>query len=283
MSTKSTTTDQPDLTPATTAHLPAVIDASPALPDFDNDPWAGVADGDLSPATARSIPLLVQNRKSDGGILDEETGEVLRSIDFVWLAKSTSRAWWPLPFGKGEAIPTCRSADGIVPDPLSPEVQNPACATCPQARWDSDDPTFRRCADSIEALIFLPQGDAGRLARIRFGGLALKPAQNYWDSFMARMPRRPPIAFVSHMELVPTETPNGTFLVPAFRRVLELRREDAQPLIEERDRRLEEWTSTVAEDVATGATREAEHTPTAAPAGDPGSYEPTTEYGSEPF
>jgi hypothetical protein len=274
--TKSTT-DQPDLTPAT------IGDTTPAaLPNFIDDPWAGVADGDLSPATARSIPLLIQNRKSDGGIVDEETGEVLRAIDFVWLAKSTSRAWWPEPFGKGEKVPACRSADGIVPDPQSPQVQAKACAICPKAKWDDPDPAFRRCADNIEALIFLPQGDAGRLARIRFGGLAYKPAQAYWDSFMARMPRRPPIAFVSHMELEPVKTDNGTFLVPTFRRVLELRRDEAQPLIDERDHRLEEWTSTVAEDVAAGATREPEQAPASPSAGDPGPYEPTDNYG-EPF
>jgi len=251
MSTKTA-----DATPA------VVTDATPALIDLSDDPWAGVSDGDLSPATARSIPMLTLNRKEGNGFTDAETGEArITALDFVWLAKSTSRAWWPEAFGKGEKNPTCRSADGVVPDPQSPEVQSQACATCPQAKWESDDKDFRRCVDTIEMLVFLPDPHGfGRLARVRFGGLAYRPTQAYWDSFSARLPHRPPIAFVSHVELEAVGTDNGVFLVPKFSRVRELSIDEARPLIEERDRRIAEWTATVAEDVATGATREAEAT-----------------------
>ena len=271
--TKPTTPDTLPI-PATTA------DATPAIIDTANDPWADVQDGDLSPATARSIPLLALNRKESGGFIDSETGEKVTELDFVWLAKGTTRAWWPEAFGKGDKAPSCRSADGVVPDPSSPEVQSPACATCPNARWNGEDAPA--CKQSIEAMVFLPDPHGfGQLNRLRLGGMAISPAQAYWDSFSARLPRRPPIAFVSHVELEPTDTPNGVFLVPTFRRVRELSREEAQPLIDERDRRIAEWTATVAEDVATGATREPEGSP-APPAGDPGSYEPTTDYGA-PF
>lgn len=263
-----------------TDNTPAVIsDATPALIDLSDDPWAGVSDGDLSPATARSIPLLTLNRKSDGGFFDAETGEVTTEQDFVWLAKGTTRAWWPEPFGKGDKAPSCRSADGVVPDPTSPDVQSPACATCPNARWQGDDAPA--CKQSIEAMVFLPDPMGfGRLARVRFGGMAIAPAQAYWDSFSARMPRRPPLAFVSHVELEPTKTDNGTFLVPKFSRVREVSREEAQPLIDERDRRIAEWTATVAEDVATGATRD--EAPTADAGSEPGTYV-TPDYADEPF
>lgn len=252
-----------------------------------DDPWSDVSDGDLSPATARSIPLLALNRKDGQGFIDTETGEVgIKELDFIWLAKGTTRAWWPEAFGKGDKAPACRSADGIVPDPSSPEVQNPVCATCPNARWNGDEAPA--CKQSIEAMVFLPDPlGFGRLARIRFGGMAIKPAQEYWDSFSARLPRRPAIAYVSHIELEPTDTPNGTFLVPKFRRVNELSRPDAQPLIDERDRRISEWQSTVAEDVAAGATREREDhasaTPPATGGSEAGTYETPDYEGGEPF
>ncbi len=265
-------TTKTDTTPAVLAN------ATPALIATD-DEWADVGDGDLSPATARSIPLLALNRKETGGFIDEETGEKMTALDFVWLAKGTTRAWWPEAFGKGDKAPSCRSADGVVPDPTSPNVQSQACASCPMSRWNGDDSP--ECKQSVEAMVFLPDPlGFGRLARIRLGGMAIAPAQAYWDSFSARMPRRPPIAYQSHIDLEAVGTDNGTFLVPKFSRVKEYTRSEVQPLIDERDRRIAEWTATVAEDVATGATRDE---PSASPSGDPGSYEPTTDYGDEPF
>lgn len=264
--------------------LPATITepAAPALISPD-DEWADVGDGDLSPATAASIPLLALNRKESGGFVDSETGVKEIELDFVWLAKGTTRAWWPEPFGKGDKAPSCRSADGLVPDPASPEVQNPTCASCPRSRWVGEDSP--ECKQSIEAMVFLPDPlGYGRLARVRFGGMAIKPAQDYWDSFSARMPRRPPLAYISHVALEPTETPNGTFLVPHFSRVRPLSRAEAQPLIDERDRRIAEWSAAVADDVATGATRDAEQ-PAGAPSGAAGT--PTEPYytddDGEPF
>jgi len=267
-----------------TDNTPAVVPAATlatnagALIATDDD-WQDVSDGDSSPPTAQSIPLLHLNRKSDGGFLDTDTGEVTQRIDFVWLAKGTSRAYWDKPFGQGDKAPTCRSTDGVRPDPNSPDVQAETCAGCPNSRWDGDNPPT--CKLSIEAMVFVPSGEGvGHLARVRWGGMAVAPAQAYWDSFSARMPRRPAIAFLSSAELEPEKTPNGTFLVPKFSRSLELSRADAQPLIDERDRRLAEWKTTVAEDVATGATRE--ESPSAPAGGSPeGTY--LLDDGSEPF
>lgn len=266
-------TNKTDTTPA--------VPEAPSVPALisDDDEFAGVSDGDLSPATARSIPLLALNRKSDGAFIDSDSGEMTSELDFVWLAKGTTRAWWPEPFGKGKPAPACRSADGVVPDPNSPNVQSQACASCPHSRWVGDDAPA--CKQSIEAMVFLPDPlGYGRLARIRLGGMAIAPAQAYWDSFSARMPRRPPLAYISHVALEPTSTPNGTFLVPKFSRVRPLTRAEAQPLIDERDRRISEWQSTVAEDVATGATRD-EPPVEAAGGSAPGTY--VTDDGGEPF
>lgn len=226
-----------------------------ALIDATGDSWSDVADGDLSPPTAQSIPLLALSRKIDGGFVDSDTGEKSTELDFVWLAKGSTRAYWSEPFGKGDKAPTCSSADGITPLPHSTEVQSPACATCPHSRWAGVESPA--CKDSIEAMVFLPDPlGYGTLARLRLGGMAIGPSQTFWDSFSARMPRRPPIAYVSHVALTPTETPNGTFLVPAYRRVKELTRAEAQPLIDERDRRIAEWQSVTASEVAAGDTRE---------------------------
>lgn len=229
-----------------------IVGAPPALINTEDDTWGDVDDGDLSPSDLTRIPLLSLNRKIDGGFTIEDTGEITQTIDFVWLAKGKSRAWWPDPFGKGNTAPDCRSADGIKPEPSSPALQSETCAACPHSRWVGDDPPA--CHDAIDAMIFLPDPlSFGRLARLRFGGLAIAPARSYWDSFSVRLPRRPPIAYVSRITLEPVDTDNGKFLSPRFGRVRELSREEAQPLIDERNRRLEEWRRQVAEDVATAA------------------------------
>lgn len=243
--------------------LPAVQDkgSDVALPEQDaaalealgafssDDPWAQVDSGDLSPEPAR-ISHMALNRKVDGGFVDAETGEKVLELDFIWLAKGKSRAWWPDPFGKGDAAPGCRSFDGVKADPASPDLQNQGdCLTCPHARWANGDPP--ECADAVEALVFLPDpGSVGRLARIRWNGLSVAPARAYWGSFEERLPRRPPMSVVTHVELEGKETDNGTFLVPRFSRRGVLPFEEARPLIAERDRRIAEWQEELAADVA---------------------------------
>lgn len=221
-----------------------------------DDDWASVDDGDLSPPDDRvglSFPLLALNRKVDGGFVDADTGEKFRETDFIWLAKATSRAWWPEAFGKGDAAPSCRSFDGLKADPNSPDVQNQGdCVTCPHAQWGEDNPD---CRESVEMMVFLPDpaGGMGRLARFRMNGLAVAPTKGFWRSFADRMPRRPAIAFLSHVKLEETETDNGTFLVPRFSRIRELAFAEAKPIIDERDRRIAEWQEHLASDIAEGA------------------------------
>lgn len=226
--------------------------AKAALAAFDSDdPWRNVPSGDLSPEPSR-ISHMALNRKVDGGFVDAETGEKSRELDLIWLAKGKSRAWWKDPYGKGEAAPGCRSFDGLKADPNSPDLQNAGdCTTCPHARWENGDPPA--CAESIESLNFVPDpGGIGRLTRIRWGGLSVAPARAYWNSFEERLPKRPPMAYVTHVELTETETDNGTFLVPRFSRGAELPYTEAEPLIAERDRRIAEWQEDLARDVTEG-------------------------------
>ena len=235
--------------PATTA------DATPEKPAGvlsslnADDEWAGVDDGDLTGDSGGRIPFLALSRKLDGGFADPETGELSSEIDFVWLAKMRSRAQWDQPFsGKDASAPDCRSFDGIVSDPASPNRKAEHCAECPLSQWKGDQPP--ECKESIEALVYIQDDvDAGRLARIRFGGIAVAPARSYWDSFKTRIPRRPPMAFLSRATLEPVDTDNGKFLRPRFERVAEIARAEAQPLIEERDRRIEDWKADIARSV----------------------------------
>jgi hypothetical protein len=218
-----------------------------------DDDWADVGDGDMDPESKGRIPHLILNRKLDGGFTDPETGEIVQSLDFIWLARSRSRAFWMEPFGKGSKSPDCRSHDGIVPDPESPNLQSDRCASCVHAQWVEDMPA--NCNASIEALTFIPDAyGEGRLARLRFGGMSVKPANDYWSTFATRVPRRPPIAFVTHAQLEPVKTPNGTFLVPKFTVAAEIPRGQANGLIAERDRRLADWQADTADDVAAGTT-----------------------------
>lgn len=226
------------------------------------DEWSDVDDMDLSPSDRFVIPLLQLNRKVDGGFVNEDTGEIQREIDAVLMAKVNTRAWWPEAFGKGDAAPACRSDDGIEPNaerspaqqpdwqlPSKAEGETPAstCAACPNSQWDGDNPPA--CTESIEFLAFVPTDHgAGKVVRLRFGGLALGPARRFWESFKTRLPKRPPIAYLTHIALQDEVTDNGTFLVPTFRRQLELDRAGAQPILEARDQRQLEWRHAVSAD-----------------------------------
>lgn len=271
--TETTTTEHAEIAeiipPAgqiTSAALPALVDETgAALALVRDDEWASVPSSLVSDETATSIPRLAVNRKSDGGFIMEGTGELLRSLDFVWMDRTHTRAWWPEAFGKGDAEPSCRSNDGVHPTPESPAQQpgweppidsktkqpvavkpTDSCATCPHSQWNGDEPPA--CALAIEAMVGLPDAMQGsvQLARIRFSGMGFGPARRFWESFSARLPKRPPIAYVSRVTLEPEQTPNGVFLRPKFERVNELTVEQARPLIEERNARIGEWKDVIA-------------------------------------
>lgn len=223
-----------------------------ALP-VDNE-WGDVDDGDYDPESKGRIPHIAQDRRNGGGFVDPETGETMLGFDFIWLAKGRSRVYFDKQFdAKKRTLPACSSSDGIVPDSKIAEPMSPRCAGCPFHQWDETTKKFP-CSSSVEALVYLP--GPSRVARVRFSGLGHKPAMLYWESFQVRVPRRPPLSVVSHVELVETRTDNGTFLVPSFSVVSALPRELATGLIRERDAMLGDWKADVADDVASGRTVE---------------------------
>lgn len=252
---KAATTDN---TPAVIDASPATIDAHPELIDPD-DEWSDVGDGDLTQDGATSrLPYFKLNRKMGGGFVDPDTGEILQTLDFVWLARGRSRAQWDRLFdGKAadeDKAPVCRSFDGLTPDPTSPTRKADHCAGCPNDRFSGFDDQVQqhqRCHRSVEAMVFVadttPGG--GRLVRLRFGGMAESAARAYWDSFKTRLPARPAIAFMSRCTLEEVDTSNGVFLVPRFERVHELRRAEAQPLIAVRDEMVKAWQEDIADAV----------------------------------
>lgn len=255
-------------------YLPATVEADAgvlAMLNSDNDPWAGVGDGDLAPSVRR-IPYLKINRNMDGGFTVPDTGETVKDLDFIWMAKGMSRAWFKDAFGKGESVPGCRSADGVTADPQSPDIQNGGqCVGCPMQAFEDDKRPggAPRCREGVEALVFLPDPHGfGQLARMRWNGIAVQPAKRFWDSFFTRMPKVPPIGFVSHVTLEATDTAFGQKLAPVFHRQSELGRQEAQPLIVERDARMRDWVADTAADLAEGVGQDDE-TGTGAPQGDP--------------
>lgn len=248
-----------------------------ALSDAD---WDGVPDGHIGGAVKARLPRVLSNMKvgqkasaeqKASGFTDELTGDVFLEANFVWLGDTTTRAYFPLPFGEGDKEPACRAADGSHPDPAAPAQQPgwevpanrkghagagtvPAksCASCPNAKWQGDDGSA--CSESIEVLVYLL--DQQRLSLIRFGGMGVSRVRRYLGALEAHVPKRPPLAYVTHVQLVEKDTPNGTFLVPQFTPVGEIPRSEASPLIELQAAKLTEWVEQLSADLAEGATRE---------------------------
>ena len=247
---------------------PSVGQVLSALAD---ESWSDVDAGHLGDTVQPRLPRTQLNRKADGAFIDELTGEKRVDVDFVWLADTMTRAWWPQAFGKGDKAPACRSRDGIAPDPESPERQSETCGKCPLGRWeareafDADEKSNPRpCQSSIEVMVYL--ADEQRLSLIRFGGMAMKQVSRYLGALDAHVPRKPPMAYITHAELEAVDTPNGTFLVPRFSVAGEIPRAQATPLIELRKETVAKWQEQVAAEVAEGKSGEEE-------AGSPGPFD----------
>ena len=295
MTTKTKTADEATAV-VVSDNLPALADSTAlaVAPTVDqvlaalaDDEWLDVEDGHLGGTVQPRLPRTLLNRKADGGFTDELTGERRVDLDFVWLADTITRAWWPQAFGKGDKAPACRSRDGISPDPESPERQAATCAECPLGKWQAreafavDDKAPRPCNQSVEVMGYLL--DEQRLTLMRFGGMAVTPVERYLGALDAHVPRKPPIAYVTHVELESKETTNGTFLVPRFSVAGEIPRREATPLIELRKAKVEEWREQVAVEVAEGRSAEDE---TGSPGpfdGPPASDTTTIDGDGEPF
>lgn len=243
-----------------TPNVPAVPDTPStaveqvvaALSDAE---WDDVEDGHLGGTVQPRLPRLLLNRKAgqkESGFTDELTGDVFTATRFVWLADTMTRAWWPEAFGKGDKSPSCRSRDGITPDPASPALQADKCNICPHSQWNGDESPS--CNASVEVMVYLL--DQQRLSLVRFGGMAVSRVNRYLGALNAHIPRRPAIAYVTGVELEEVDTDNGTFLVPRFSVVGEIPRAEANPLIEMRREKVAEWQEQLATEAAEGATRE---------------------------
>lgn len=223
--------------------------------------WDGVPDGHIGGTVVPRLPRVLLNRKvgqKESGFTDELTGEVFTGSDFVWLADTVTRAWWPEPYGKGEKAPACRAADGMTPDPSAPaqqpgwvvpdkgvgQVPTTSCASCANAVWgESGAP----CNASVEVMIYLLAQQ--RLSLVRFGGMAVSRVNKYLGALNAHVPRKPPLAYVTHVELEEVETDNGTFLVPRFSVSGEIPRAEATPLIELQQEKVAEWVEQLRADL----------------------------------
>jgi hypothetical protein len=258
-----------------TPNLPAIADSTDlvvaptvtqVLNALADDEWLDVEDGHLGNTVQPRLPRTLLNRKvgqPNSGFVDELTGERRIDLDFVWLADTMTRAWWPDAFGKGDKAPACRSRDGISPDPESPDRQSPTCVECPLGKWEAreafsadEKANPRPCTSSVEVMVYLL--DEQRLSLVRFGGMAVSRVSRYLGALNAHVPRKPPIAYVTRCELVEETTDNGSFLVPVFTPNGEIPRAQATPLIELRREKVAEWTQQIAEDLADGRTSEEE-------------------------
>lgn len=267
----------------TAANLPAVADQSAVeqvVSALSDSLWDDVPDGHIGGTVKARLPRVLSNMKvgqkasadqKASGFTDELTGEVFTEATFVWLGDTTTRAYFPLPFGEGDKEPACRAADGTTPDPTAPAQQPgwtvptdrkgndgagtiPAksCGDCKNALWlNGEAPP---CSESIEVLVYLL--DQQRLSLIRFGGMGVAKVRRYLGALEAHVPKRPPLAYVTKVQLIEKDTPNGTFLVPQFTPVGEIDRTEANPLIELQKAKLSEWVEQLQSDLAEGTTRD---------------------------
>lgn len=238
--------------------IAAAVDSSSALGDFD--------DLDLSPDDA-ALPLLAMNRKvgqDDSGVL--VGNERVLELDFIWAAKSISRAHFPQAYDKDpNGRPDCHSIDGINPSPIIAQPKAKTCAGCPwsfEATGGNEGPDGSPgCSKNLEALIYLSDGDMNRVARIRFSGIAFKAARAYWDSFRFARPKKYAFQFLTRMRLVSTKTDNGNFLVPEFTRIETLTDDEALAVGHDAKALTGTFRSLTADDIVTAGARETESGP----------------------
>ena len=255
------TIDDAEIVEEPSATLPALHDPSVGLYDPSLDEWAGVDDGDMTgDVGGRRIPRIRSNMKYGYGWAPTDSDTWVPQLEFVWLAKGRSRVLFPAAYD-ADNKPLCRSGDGLTADPDSPDLRNGGdCTTCPHRLWNGDTPP--ECSESIEALVFLASHNenglrvGGQLRRLRFSGMALGPARDYWDSFGLSLPKRPPMSAWTVIYGEPRDTANGKFLVPHFEQGDPLARSAAQPLIAEREQRMADWRADITDDTRDGVGRD---------------------------
>lgn len=104
-----------------------------------------------------------------------------------------SKVYYAHDFVEGEPVspPTCKSTDGIRPDPGVEAPQSDACATCKQNQWGSKISKFsgkeiKACSDSKQ-LVVLPAGDLDYKAL----GLSISPGSlGNWGAYVKALSGR---------------------------------------------------------------------------------------------
>ena len=178
-------------------------------------------------------------------------------------------------FEDGKDAPSCSSLDGVAPAPGATvwkqetvKLRNMAqpvahgryaapntCADCPFSEW-GEDGSPPPCKETI---LLLVERDDASFARIRFGGLSLKPFRKMLRSKFVSKNRRVPL-FTHRLHLSATEWTSGqnkAYVLQA----------DPEPLPLEDQRRYNELVKSIRSSITTAATRvdeaEAEHEPAA--------------------
>lgn len=237
--------------------LPATTDDRVSALVIPENEWGDVDTGwvgEAEPSAAPVVPLLDFNAKVGEGFTDEATGDRIgegKTLQAVWLAWKEARAFWPGAYDANaiDKSPVCRSDNMIVPDDSSTEKQSSTCATCPHSQWgDGNKPPA--CKMRINVMLYLPSQQ--RVTRTSFGGLGIKHVQRYLGGFETLLPKRPPMAFLTDINVVAEETPNGKFLVPHFSLAGDITREAAVPLIQLRDELRKQWEALASEDANRG-------------------------------
>lgn len=255
------TTDRPQ-TAEVVAAAPSAVAAAVAGPSvldaFD--------DLDMSPEDV-AVPLLAINRKvgqDDSGIALDD-GYAL-TAEFVWAARTTTRVHFPARYDENPGgRPDCYSTDGAKPDA---QIAEPKAASCAGCAWSFEVTGGKAgpdgtpgCGKNLEALVYMEtSGGVVRVARIRFGGIAYKPARNYWESFRFARPKMRAVQYITRMTLEAVKTDNGAFLSPAFSRGRQLSDDEAVTIALDAREMLGSFQALVADDIVDSASRDVEST-----------------------
>lgn len=211
--------------------------------------WDDLDDLDLMPEGAGRVPFIKTNGNIDGGLYrnDQKVDEILCVIAM----RSKSRAKFSKTWDEDKtARPECWSSNGLVPDASVAEPKHDKCATCPFS-FEHADPADRKtaCRSNVELLAYVPDENDIEIMRFRIGGISVKHANRYWDSFRTRIPKKHAIGFVTRVTMQPEVTDNGNKLAIHFERVKELTREQAEIFIVDAKRRKGMWQQMIADDV----------------------------------
>ena len=139
------------------------------------------SNNDLSEGVAQSFGVIsfkgkvwrVKYKGEEKIVRHPESGDPMPSLVAVIVKGSPqiSKIYYPGAYTEGsDDAPDCYSIDGVRPDPSSPSVQSPTCASCPRNVWGSkvteQGNKTKACADS-RRLAVVPYPD---LKNENFGG-----------------------------------------------------------------------------------------------------------------